>query len=46
MGFVVSVPQQHLYVVEMFGRYHKNLNPGLNFIIPLVQRVAYRQSLK
>jgi regulator of protease activity HflC (stomatin/prohibitin superfamily) len=47
------VPQQHAYVVEHFGRYHRTLGPGLNFFIPLIQRVidafikvAYKQSLK
>ncbi len=40
------VPQQNAWVVERLGKFHTVLNPGLNFIIPFVDRVAYRHSLK
>jgi regulator of protease activity HflC (stomatin/prohibitin superfamily) len=40
------VPQQSAFVVERFGRFHATLEPGLNFIVPLFDRVAYRHSLK
>jgi len=40
------VPQQNAYVVERFGRFHGVLAPGLNWITPLFDRVAYRHSLK
>jgi regulator of protease activity HflC (stomatin/prohibitin superfamily) len=40
------VPQQSAFVVERFGRYHATLEPGLNFIVPLFDRVAYRHILK
>jgi len=40
------VPQQHAWVVERLGRYHGTLSPGLNFLIPFVDRVAYKHSLK
>jgi regulator of protease activity HflC (stomatin/prohibitin superfamily) len=40
------VPQQSAFVVERFGRYHNTLEPGLNFIVPLFDRVAYRHLLK
>jgi regulator of protease activity HflC (stomatin/prohibitin superfamily) len=40
------VPQQSVFVVERFGRFHAALEPGLNFIIPVFDRVAYRHSLK
>jgi regulator of protease activity HflC (stomatin/prohibitin superfamily) len=43
---VKIVPQQQAWVVEIFGRFDKILQPGLNFIIPFVQRVAYQHSLK
>lgn len=39
---IISVPQQHVYVVELFGRYHRNLMPGLNFVIPFIQKVLGR----
>ena len=40
------VPQQFAYVVERFGRFHGVLEPGLNLIIPFLDRVAYMHSLK
>jgi regulator of protease activity HflC (stomatin/prohibitin superfamily) len=40
------VPQQYAWVVERLGRFHRVLEPGLNLIIPLVDRVAYKHSLK
>ena len=43
---VQVVPQQHAWIVERLGRYHATLSPGLNFLIPFIERVAYRHSLK
>jgi len=40
------VPQQHAWVVERLGKYHATLTPGLNFLVPFVDRLAYRHSLK
>ncbi len=40
------VPQQNAWVVERLGKYHGTLTPGLNLLIPFVDLVAYRHSLK
>jgi regulator of protease activity HflC (stomatin/prohibitin superfamily) len=40
------VPQQHAWVVERLGRFNRTLQPGLSFIIPFVDRVAYKHMLK
>ena len=40
------VPQQSAFVVERFGRFYATLEPGLNFIVPVFDRIAYRHSLK
>ena len=40
------VPQQNAWVVERLGKYHATLTPGLNFLVPFVDRLAYRHSLK
>ena len=40
------VPQQTAWVIERLGKFHTVLNPGLNFIIPFIDKVAYRHSLK
>jgi hypothetical protein len=40
------VPQQHAWVVEKLGKYDRTLTPGLKFILPFIERVAYKHSLK
>ena len=40
------VPQQNAYVVERLGRYDRTLTPGLKFVVPFIERVAYKHSLK
>lgn len=40
------VPQQEVYIVERFGKYHATLTAGLNFIIPVFDKVAYKHTLK
>ena len=40
------VPQQHAWVVERLGKYHATLGPGLNIVVPFVDRVAYKHILK
>ncbi|MGH6739000.1 MAG: SPFH domain-containing protein, partial [Bradyrhizobium sp.] len=36
------VPQQQSWIVERFGRFHRALSPGLNVLVPFMDRVAYR----
>ena len=43
---VKVVPQQHAWVVERLGKYHGTLTPGLNFLVPFVDKVAYKHVLK
>lgn len=43
---VKVVPQQNAYVVERLGKFHAVLQPGITFIIPFIDRVAYKHSLK
>ena len=40
------VPQQHAWVVERLGKYNGTLTPGLSFLMPFVDRVAYKHLLK
>jgi regulator of protease activity HflC (stomatin/prohibitin superfamily) len=40
------VPQQNAWVVERLGKYHATLTPGLNLLVPFVDRLAYKHSLK
>ena len=43
---VKIVPQQQVYVVEKLGKYSKQLQPGLRFLIPFIEVVQYKHSLK
>uniref|UniRef100_A0A3Q1H1C4 Band 7 domain-containing protein n=1 Tax=Anabas testudineus TaxID=64144 RepID=A0A3Q1H1C4_ANATE len=43
---VLFVPQQEAWVVERMGRFHRILEPGLNFLIPILDRIRFVQSLK
>jgi len=40
------VPQKTAYIVERLGKYDRTLDAGLHFLIPIMDRVAYRHSLK
>ena len=43
---VRQVPQGNKWVIERLGKYNSSLNPGLNFIIPYVDRVSYKITTK
>jgi len=43
---VKVVPQQSAWVVERLGKYNSTLPPGLNFLVPFIDKVAYKHSLK
>lgn len=40
------VPQQNAWVVERLGKYHTTLTPGLSILMPFIDKVAYKHSLK
>ncbi len=40
------VPEQEAWIVEEFGKFKRTLGPGFHLVIPLVQRIAYRNHLK
>ena len=43
---IKMVPQQSAYIVERLGKFNQTLTAGLHFIIPYVDKVAYKHSLK
>lgn len=43
---VKVVPQQSAWVVERLGKFHTTLKPGLNVLMPFIDKVAYEHSLK
>ncbi|MCA0365078.1 MAG: stomatin-like protein [Spirosomataceae bacterium] len=46
MMTIKVVPQQTAYIIERLGKYNGVLQPGINFIMPFFDRVAYKHSLK
>ncbi|MCT9385348.1 SPFH/Band 7/PHB domain protein [Acinetobacter baumannii] len=40
------VPQGYKWIVQRLGKYHSTLNPGLNFVIPYIDDVAYKVTTK
>jgi regulator of protease activity HflC (stomatin/prohibitin superfamily) len=40
------VPQQEAWVLENLGKFDRVLEPGLTIIIPIVQNIAYKHTLK
>ncbi|XP_030752510.1 stomatin-like protein 2, mitochondrial [Sitophilus oryzae] len=43
---VMFVPQQEAWIVERMGKFHRILDPGLNILVPIADKVKYVQSLK
>jgi regulator of protease activity HflC (stomatin/prohibitin superfamily) len=40
------VPQREIYVVERLGKYQSSMDAGLHFLMPFIDRVAYKHSQK
>ena len=45
-SFIRIVPQNEAYVVERLGKYNRTLLAGFHITIPVLERVAYKHSLK
>ncbi|MCH4248466.1 SPFH domain-containing protein [Acinetobacter populi] len=43
---VTLVPQGYKFIVQRLGKYHATLTPGINFIIPFMDKVAYKVTTK
>ena len=46
MKTAIVVPQQSAFVVETLGRYSRTIQAGFHILIPFVERIAYRHTLK
>jgi regulator of protease activity HflC (stomatin/prohibitin superfamily) len=40
------VPQKTVFIIERLGKYHATFEAGFHFVVPFVDRIAYRHSLK
>ena len=43
---VRQVPQGYKWVVQRLGKFNTSLNPGLNFLIPYIDKVAFKVTTK
>lgn len=43
---IVIIPQQTIGVVERLGKFNRTIGPGLNFKIPIIERLAGRESIR
>ena len=43
---VKMVPQQQAWVIERMGKFSRKLEPGLEILVPYIEEVAYKHSLK
>jgi regulator of protease activity HflC (stomatin/prohibitin superfamily) len=43
---ICIVPQQEAWIIERLGKFNQTMQAGLSFIIPFVDRIAYRHTLK
>lgn len=46
LSMIKLVPQQQAWVLERLGKFDRVLQPGLNILIPIIERVAYKHTLK
>ena len=46
MGFAVIVPEQYAILVHRLKKYHSQLQPGINFIIPFIDTIEYTHDLR
>jgi regulator of protease activity HflC (stomatin/prohibitin superfamily) len=42
----IVVPQQSAFIVERLGKYSKTLSAGFHILVPGIERIAYKHSLK
>ena len=46
MKLFTIVPEQSKFIVERLGKYHKTLFPGFHLLIPVLDNIQYKVSLK
>lgn len=46
LTMIKIVPQQEAWILESLGKFTRILQPGLTVIVPIIQRVAYKHTLK
>lgn len=46
MAGAKSVPQGYVWTVERFGAYTRSLQPGLNFLVPFIDRIGRKLNVQ
>ncbi len=46
VNIFIVVPQKSAFIVERLGKYLTTLNAGLHILVPIIDRVAYKHTLK
>src|SRR5688500_4340020 len=46
MKTAIVVPQQSAFVIETLGRYSRTIQAGFHILVPFVERIAYKHTLK
>jgi regulator of protease activity HflC (stomatin/prohibitin superfamily) len=46
MKTAIVVPQQSAYVIENLGRYSRTLQAGFHILVPFIERITYKHTLK
>lgn len=44
--WILIIPMREICVIERFGKFNGAMGPGIHFLIPIVDRVAYRQEIR
>ena len=44
--FFAIIPEKSAFIVERFGKFHTVLSPGFNWMVPILDRIAYKHSMK
>lgn len=45
MKIFTIVPEKYVYVLERFGKFQRLLTPGISFMIPFIDQIAYKKHL-
>lgn len=46
LNFVLTIEQKKVAIIERFGKFHRIMEPGLQFKLPIIDKIAYTHSLK
>jgi regulator of protease activity HflC (stomatin/prohibitin superfamily) len=42
LRFFTIIPEKSAYIIERFGKFHEIKSPGWNWLVPVLDRIAYK----